>query len=320
MSRILILLTLASCAYISRSDYEDLYWDADGDGYWASDYADRVAEPLDIPEGYAGDCWDDPDSTPADFIPIHDGTQRTAAEVHPGADDAAYDAVDADCAGDSDFDADGDGYDYDGLANRDGDVGDDCYDAVDQPTSFDNPAALQPGEVNVAALEIYYDGTDANCDGNDDDQDGDGYSLLEDCDDYDASIHPGATEAVGDEVDSDCDGGEVCYLDADDDGYRPDASSTTTSLDTDCTDAGEALDSDPTGDCYDDIATAYPKAPEICDGVDSACDGADADDGLITTDGTTNGATNGAANDAANRSTNRSANHAANSTGTCPQL
>ncbi|MFT5686135.1 MAG: hypothetical protein ACI8RZ_007091 [Myxococcota bacterium] len=262
--------------------------DADGDGFWASDYTDRVSNPLEIPADQVGDCWDDQDTKDTAFTPINGGTQLTAAEVYPGASDAFYDAVDADCAEDSDFDADQDGYDYDGLADRDGSTGNDCYDATDQPTGYDNDASLQPGEVNPAAIENYYDGSDANCDGNDDDQDEDGYDYLTDCNDYESTTYPGAIEVTGDGVDSDCDGGETCYTDADDDGYRPDSTSTTASIDDDCDDPGEALSSEPTGDCHDDVATAYPKAPEVCDGVDSACDGADADDGMITLNGTTN--------------------------------
>ena len=273
--------------------------DADGDGYWASNYADIVAEPLEVPKAYAGDCWDDASSKSADVVPINGGTQLAAAEVYPGAADVAYDGVDADCAEDSDFDADGDGYDYDGLPDRDGSTGDDCFDATDQPTGFDNDASLQPGEVNPAAVENYYDGTDANCDGNDDDQDEDGYSHLTDCDDYEPTTNPGASEITGDEVDSDCDGTEQCYVDADDDGYRPSTSLTVSSSDADCSDAGEATASDPTGDCDDDVATAYPGAPEICDGADSDCNGTVDDDDLITLDGTTNYSTIQSAIDAA---------------------
>jgi hypothetical protein len=93
-----------------------------------------------------------------------------------------------------------------------------------------------------------------------------------DCDDTDSAIYPGATELTGDEVDSDCDGTEVCYADADDDGYTD--GSTTLSTDTDCTDSGEATSSDPTGECDDSDATVYPSATETFgDGVDSNCDG-----------------------------------------------
>jgi MYXO-CTERM domain-containing protein len=38
---------------------------------------------------------------------------------------------------------------------------------------------------------VRYQGTDQDCDGNDDDQDGDGYALADDCDDPDAAIHEG---------------------------------------------------------------------------------------------------------------------------------
>jgi MYXO-CTERM domain-containing protein len=71
-------------------------------------------------------------------------------------------------------DADGDGY-----------FDPDCADKGEGDCD-DSDASINPG-----ADEIWYDGIDQNCDGNDEDQDGDGFIQDEDCDDTDASIAPG---------------------------------------------------------------------------------------------------------------------------------
>jgi len=105
-----------------------------------------------------------------------------------------------------------------------------------------------------------------------------------DCDDTDATVFPGATEQTGDGIDSDCDGTEICYLDGDGDGYRPDATSTVASTDTDCGDTGEATASAPTGDCDDTDATASPVGVEVPDDrIDQDCSGTDTC--LVDTDG-----------------------------------
>jgi uncharacterized protein (TIGR03382 family) len=51
----------------------------------------------------------------------------------------------------------------------------------------DSDAAISP-----SAEEVWYDGVDQDCDGNDDDQDGDGYAVDVDCDDLDPKSYPGA--------------------------------------------------------------------------------------------------------------------------------
>ena len=58
-----------------------------------------------------------------------DAAELTPADVFLGADlDPPYDNIDQNCSGDSDFDADGDGYDSDSIPKYDGSLGDDCND------------------------------------------------------------------------------------------------------------------------------------------------------------------------------------------------
>ncbi len=96
-------------------------------------------------------------------------------------------------------------------------------------------------------------------------------TLADDCDDGDPGAHPGAAELTGDGVDSDCDGLELCFLDADADGIRPAGDTLVMSDDGDCDDPGEAGTASPTGDCND----RDPRSPsaEVCDGIDNDCDG-----------------------------------------------
>jgi len=114
-------------------------------------------------------------------------------------------------------DVDGDGYGdpdspVDACEQPDGAVrrGDDCDDSE--------------AEANPNGTEVWYDGVDQDCDGNDADQDLDGYEAGDgadaDCDDLDADVHPGAFDEWYDGVDSDCD--EADDYDADGDGFSVD--------------------------------------------------------------------------------------------------
>jgi hypothetical protein len=77
-----------------------------------------------------------------------------------------------------------------------------------------------------------------------------------DCNDTNGSMYPGATEKVGDQIDQNCDGGELCYVDSDKDGYR--TTTTIPSADLTCAAAnGEAMYNVGT-DCYDRNAAAHP--------------------------------------------------------------
>jgi len=107
----------------------------------------------------------------------------------------------------------------------------------------DLDASVYPG-----AEETWYDGVDQDCDGNDDDADGDGHPVDQDCDDHDPEVFPGADELPYDGVDQDCDGEDL--VDVDGDGFD---------LDSDCDDDDPAVNPDASDACYD--------------GVDSDCDG-----------------------------------------------
>jgi MYXO-CTERM domain-containing protein len=99
------------------------------------------------------------------------------------------------------------------------------------------------------------------------DNDGDGFGDIgpatgvtagTDCNDGTVSVYPGATETVSDGVDQDCDGGDLCYQDADNDGYRGDK--TIGSADLDCVDGVEAPSAQASGDCDDSAPQTFPGA------------------------------------------------------------
>ena len=126
---------------------------------------------------------------------------------------------------------------------------------VSATVTYNGTSCFGPSEtftVTVCAEEIQ-DGIDNDCDGEIDegfDIDGDGYTVGQgDCDDYDASINPGATE-IEDGIDNDCDGEVDEGFDIDGDGYT----------------VGQ-------GDCDDYDASINPGATELEDGIDNNCDG-----------------------------------------------
>ncbi|MBW2703345.1 MAG: hypothetical protein JRF33_21210, partial [Deltaproteobacteria bacterium] len=177
--------------------------------------------------------------------------------IYPGADEVCGDGIDQDCDGEDlpcgcTTDADNDGY----ISEFDC-GGTDCDDT--------DP------NVNPGADEICGDGIDQDCDGIDPDcecvtdADGDGYISVEceggtDCDDSDASVHPGAEDICEDGIDQNCDGIDpscICNTDADGDGY----------ISTDCPGGTDCDDTDP---------TVHPGAYDWCgDGIDQDCNGWD---------------------------------------------
>jgi hypothetical protein len=258
------------------------YVDADEDGYRVDD----TVSSLDLDcagSGEASDTTPDGDCNDADTA------------FHP-------DASETDCADPSDYNCDGSV----GYTDADGDGFAACEECDDGLFA-----------VNPDAIEVC-NGLDDNCDTSTDGADAvgaadwfadldedsftnesdrvtacdppEGYAMGSaeaDCDDDDASVNPDAIELPADALDSDCDTIELCYVDADTDGYRPDTTSTVESADLSCEEAGEAWGDDPTGDCDDSDPGAYPGATEVAgDGIDQDCDGIDAPDDTGSTDDT----------------------------------
>ncbi len=105
------------------------------------------------------------------------------------------------------------------------------------------------------------------------DVDGDGYTPDDgDCDDGDASVHPGAQETCNG-IDDDCDqatdedvpDAPVWYLDADQDGVGLSTSATRACSQPNGYSAAG-------GDCDDTNNQRFPGNPEVCDGIDNDCD------------------------------------------------
>ncbi len=109
--------------------------------------------------------------------------------------------------------------------------------------------------------------TSGNCGVPDDD--GDGWSNDDDCDDGNPSVHPGATEICDDGLDNDCSGGDLAstlhYQDGDGDGYGDGEVWV-------CGTPGAGLVA-VGGDCDDGDPGIHPGAGELCDAVDNNCDG-----------------------------------------------
>jgi hypothetical protein len=272
--------------------------DMDGDGYVRDDYAAACPNWQNLSaHSAAGDCWDDTNETPTEFSPINGYSSTTAAQVNPAENtlEIYYDAIDQNCDGESDFDADLDSINTDVYPDRTGTSGEDCNDTnadinpnVNEAcgTAYDDDCDGDVNDLGADSCNTFYQ--DADQDGYGDvgssvychcvaeiDATANIYrssSTNDDCDDTESTTYPTADEYC-DGVNNDCDNETdednavdvlTWYADTDSDTYGDPAVS-----DIDCY--------QPTGyvsdntDCDDSDNTAYPTAPELCDGVDNDC-------------------------------------------------
>ena len=166
--------------------------DLDGDGFGTAE----------------GDC-DDADET------AYPGNE----EICDGVDNDCNKLVDDDATDATTWYADKDEDTY-GQSGEETEACEAPVDSTDRAGDCDDTdASVNPGE-----SETWYDGTDQDCDGNDSDQDEDGFDAIEadgeDCDDTDDTVYPNAEDGAGEEalgdttrsaagsplVDDDCDG------------------------------------------------------------------------------------------------------------------
>ena len=280
------------------------YTDADSDGHGDIDSPVSACEP------------------PAGTVTSSDDCDDTQSTISPNATEIC-DEIDNDCDGDID---EGDAADADiWYADSDGDgFGDPTQTnaACSAPSEYvadDQDCADDDATIHPDANEIC-DEIDNDCDGDIDDADsslsgaetwyidadGDGYGSdaytvetcdqpfgyvadNSDCEDWNASAHPGGTE-VCDGVDNDCDGdtddeddsltgATTWYADNDGDGYGDPET-----LQKLCDGITGYVEDN--ADCDDESNAIHPAATEICDEIDNDCDGDiddDDDDVLGTT-------------------------------------
>ncbi len=265
-------LSKSGTVHITVNPLSSWFRDGDGDGYGNPDIMTSA------------------ETQPAGYVSNNADCADTNSAVHPGVTDIADNGVDENC----------DGYDLktwyrdvdgDGFGNPEqtmpANTKPDGYVANNTDCN-DNSASVRPGATDIAG-----NGVDENCDGYDlkiwyRDVDGDGYGNpnsrvyantqlagyvtdSSDCNDSNASVHPGASDIADNGIDENCDGYDLktWYRDADADGFGNSAVSVHANIQPN----GYVADRT---DCNDNNASVHPGASDIADnGIDENCDGYD---------------------------------------------
>lgn len=275
-----LLFILFSILGIQMYSQVTYYLDADLDTY--GDPNITVVSSTGAPVGY-----------------VVNGTDCNDADamMHPGATEIVGDGIDQNCDGCDLCYVDNDNDNYGNMSMATVNVcGGSCLAANNAAPNhsdcIDNNAQIHPG-----AIEVVADGIDQNCDYCDVcyvDADNDNYginttvvisglscatannaaSTYGDCNDADATVYPAATEIVGDGIDQNCDGCDLCYVDNDNDNYGNTSMLTINVCGTTCLAANNAAPNH--SDCNDADAQVHPGATEfVADGVDQNCDACD---------------------------------------------
>jgi MYXO-CTERM domain-containing protein len=157
-------------------DLEFFYADGDGDGFGDANSAIEVCA---APNGYTDDA--------TDCVDTNEDINPDATEVCDGVDnncDGQIDESDPDTDTTWYPDVDGDGY---GDASQSVNSCEPLEGYVQTLGDCNDNDPL----INPEAEEVWYDDVDQDCDGNDQDQDGDGWWQRDDCDDLDPESFPG---------------------------------------------------------------------------------------------------------------------------------
>ena len=244
----LIISLFISCAFITDKDLDERSDEIDQPSTDSAEPSDDTGESLEDLDGDGFSSSEDCDDTDGD--------------INPGQEEIAADGIDQNCDGMELCyeDLDGDGFgsaiqiESDDLQCSTTGFSSQSNDCLDTNSSAYPGAAIE----DETACMLNSDG-----DGYGDQNPPAGVDSGTDCDDSNAEIHPNADDIIDDGIDNNCDGLEICYVDEDDDGYRSDDSSlTTSSSDLDCEDEGEGASSEPDSDCNDLDGTINPGASD----------------------------------------------------------